>query len=47
MMIELYYTLSETNPNARNAGIQMGAFHGRKKQFEEREVLYIQSKSIT
>ncbi len=35
--------LIEANANARNTEIQMGAFHGRKKQFEELEKLYVQS----
>ena len=34
--------LIEANPNARNCGIQMGAFHGRKKQFQDLEKLYNQ-----
>ena len=36
--------LIEANANARNTEIQMGAFHGRKKQFEELEKLFLQSK---
>lgn len=35
--------LIEANANARNSEIQMGVFHGRKKQFEELEKLYDQS----
>ncbi len=35
--------LIEANANARNTEIQMGEFHGRKKQFEELEKLYVQS----
>ena len=35
--------LIEANANARNTEIQMGVFHGRKKQFEELEKLYVQS----
>ena len=35
--------LIEANPNARNCGIQIGAFHGRKKQFQELERMYDQS----
>ena len=35
--------LIEANANARNTEIQMGEFHGRKKQFEELEELYIRS----
>ena len=35
--------LVEANANARNSEIQMGAFHGRKKQFQELEKLYVQS----
>lgn len=34
--------LIEANANARNSEIQMGAFHGRKRQFEELEKLYFQ-----
>ena len=34
--------LIEANPNARNCGIQMGAFHVRKKQFQKLEKLYIE-----
>ena len=30
----------EANLNARNCGIQMGVFHGRKEQFQELEKLY-------
>ncbi len=36
--------LIEANPNVRNSEIQMGEFHGRKKQFEELEKLYRQSR---
>ncbi len=35
--------LIEANANARNSEIQMGVFHGRKKQFEELEKLYLRS----
>ena len=35
--------LIEANANARNSELQMGAFHGRKKQFQELEKLYVQS----
>lgn len=35
--------LIEANSNARNSDIQMGAFQGRKKQFQELERLYTQS----
>jgi len=31
------------NPNARNRGIQIGAFHGRKKQIQELERMYERS----
>ncbi|MBO4835812.1 MAG: hypothetical protein J5483_06840 [Lachnospiraceae bacterium] len=34
--------LIEANPNARNCGIQMGVFQGRKKQFQELENLFVQ-----
>ena len=37
--------LIEANPNARNCGIQMGAFPVRKKQFQELERLYTESLS--
>jgi len=37
--------LIEANPNVGNSEIQMGEFHGRKKQFEELEKLYRQSLS--
>ena len=32
--------LIEANPNAKNSELQMGVFHGRKKQFQELEELY-------
>lgn len=35
--------LIEANANARNTEMQMGVFHGRKKQFEELEKLYMDS----
>jgi hypothetical protein len=35
--------LIEANANARNSEIQMGAFHGRKKQFQELEQLFAQN----
>ena len=35
--------LIEANANARNSEIQMGEFHGRKKQFQELKRRYIQS----
>lgn len=34
--------LIEANPNARNCGIQMGAFPVRKKQFQKLEKLYME-----
>lgn len=39
--------LIEANPNARNSEIQMGVFHGRKKQFQELEKLYVQGGSFS
>ena len=36
--------LIEANANARNTEIQMGAFHGRKEQFQELEKLYVESR---
>lgn len=36
--------LIEANANARNSELQMGAFHGRKKQFQELEQLYLESR---
>ena len=35
--------LIEANANARSSTIQMGVFHGRKKQFEELKRLYLES----
>ena len=35
--------LIEANVNARSSTIQMGVFHGRKKQFEELKKLYLDS----